>query len=181
MIIFGTFAGQIGVLKAWTGTSFTILLKVEGEEGRNIAYLAPLLIRIKRTDVEESFTTAFYPRQVLCCPQKQFEEVKEEYEIAQWVDLVLEGHNHDNLVAFMKNCLEKSDILGGLDERRAMGITFAYKRGKKQGRTQQPVEKTTIKIAQVVFLVVFSDCGALLTHNDNKLCFLNWAHTQTIF
>ena len=32
-IISGTFAGQIGVLKAWTGTSFTILLKVEGEEG----------------------------------------------------------------------------------------------------------------------------------------------------
>ena len=33
VIISGTFAGQIGVLKAWTGTSFTTLLKVEGEEG----------------------------------------------------------------------------------------------------------------------------------------------------
>ena len=41
VIISGTFAGQIGALKAWTGTSFAILLKIEGEEGGNIVYLAP--------------------------------------------------------------------------------------------------------------------------------------------
>ena len=141
---FPTFVDQIGVLKTWTGTSFTILLKVEREEGGNIAYLAPPLLRIKRTKVEESLPTAVYPRQVLCCLQEQFEKVKEEYEIAQCVDLVLEGHNHGNLIAFMSNCLEKSDILGDLDERRAMSITFACKRGKKWGRTQQLAEKVLL-------------------------------------
>ena len=80
---------------------------------------------------------------MLCCPQEQFEQVKEEYEIAQCVDLVLEGYNHDNLVAFMNNCLEKSDILGGLDERRVMSITFACKRGKKRGRTVPPYRGAT--------------------------------------
>ena len=149
MIISGTFARQIGALKAWIGTYFIILLKIEGEEQGNIAYIAPPLLRIKRTNVEEALPTTVYPRQVLCCTQHQFEEVKEEYEIAQCVDLVLEGRNHDNLVAFINTCLEKTDILGGLDERRAMSITFGCKRGRKQRRTQQPAEKVAIKIAKV--------------------------------
>ena len=75
--------------------------------------------------------------------------MKEEYEIAQCVDLVLEGSNHDNLVTFINTCLEKPYILGGLDERRVMSITFGCKRGRKQRRTQQAAEKIAIKTTKV--------------------------------
>ena len=48
VIISGTFAGQIGALKAWTGTSFAILLKIEGEEGGEHCISSPTFAKNKK-------------------------------------------------------------------------------------------------------------------------------------